>query len=137
MSIYLIFNPCIKFYNFNMIYFNPNPLKKSTGDCIIRAICAVTNISWKDAFMLLAARALSMCDMPSSNEVWMSVVEDLGFTRYYTCCQTVQEFCDDHPVGTFILGTGSHVIAIIDGDYYDSWDSGTRMPIVYFKKGEE
>ena len=120
-----------------MIYFNPNPLKKSTGDCIIRAICAVTNMSWKDAFMLLAARALSMCDMPSSNEVWMSVVEDLGFTKYSTCCQTVQEFCDDHPVGTFILGTGSHVIAIIDGDYYDSWDSGTRMPIVYFKKGEK
>lgn len=124
----------VKFYNTYMIYFNPNPSKKSIGDCTIRAICAVTGLDWERVFMMLSARALSMRDMPSANAVWMSVLSDLGFSRYSTCCQTVKEFCKDHPTGKFVLGTGTHAVAVIDGDYYDSWDSGYEVPIVYFQE---
>ena len=27
-----------------------------------------------------------------------------------------------------------NVIAVIDGDYYDSWDSGNEVPIYYWKQ---
>ena len=49
-------------------------------------------------------------------------------------CYTVKDFCKDHPVGTYILATGSHVVTVVDGNYYDTWDSGTEVPIYYWKK---
>jgi len=54
-----------------------------------------------------------------------------------TCpdCYTVKDFCTDNPQGRYIVATQSHVVAIIDGDYYDTWDSGTE-PIIYFWKKE-
>ena len=43
-------------------------------------------------------------------------------------------FGRDHPQGLYVLATGTHVITVIDGDYYDSWDSGDKIPLYYFKK---
>jgi len=37
------------------------------------------------------------------------------------------------PKGTYIIGTGSHAVAIINGDYYDSWDSGDEIPSFFFR----
>ena len=80
--------------------------------------------------------------MPSANVVWMQALEDIGFERYNlenTCpnCYTVKQFCEDHPEGLFILGTGTHVVAVVDGKYYDSWDSGEEVPVFFFKYREE
>lgn len=80
-----------------------------------------------------------MGDMPSSNAVWGAYLKSRGFKRYIIpneCpdCYTVKDFCKDHPKGHYILGTGTHVIAIIDGFYYDTWDSGELIPIFYWKK---
>jgi len=33
-----------------------------------------------------------------------------------------------------ILATGTHVIAVGDGNYYDTWDSGQEVPIYYWRK---
>ena len=121
------------------IYFNPNPEKKSVGDCVIRSICKVTGMQWLDVFNLICNRARSMCDMPSANAVWSSVLKDLGFKRYAipnSCpfCYTVKDFCLDHPYGNYILATGVHAVAVHNGNYYDSWDSGNEIPIYYFKE---
>ena len=47
---------------------------------------------------------------------------------------TVREFAKDHPEGKYILGTGTHAVAVIDGDYIDTWDSGDEVPIYYFQE---
>lgn len=52
-------------------------------------------------------------------------------------CYTVKDFCVDNPHGKYLLATGSHVIAVIDGDYYDTWDSGNEIPIYYYVKEEK
>lgn len=80
-----------------------------------------------------------MYDMPSSNEVWGAYLKSIGYKKYVipnTCpdCYTVRDFCNDNPTGRFLLATGSHVIAVIDGDYYDTWDSGDEVPVYYFTK---
>ena len=74
-----------------------------------------------------------------SNNVWPKLLKREGFKRYIlpdTCpdCYTVRRFCLEHQNGQFILATGSHVIAVIDGDYYDTWDSGDEVPIYYFTR---
>ena len=80
--------------------------------------------------------------MPSSNSVWDSFLRENGYLRYAipnTCpnCYTVQDFAKDHPKGRYLLATGSHVVAVIDGDYFDTWDSGFEKPKSYYTKQEE
>ena len=83
-----------------------------------------------------------MCDMPSANRVWGAYLRDKGFRRDLLpdeCpdCYTVRDFCEDHPKGKYILAIEGHVVAVLDGKYYDSWDSGNETPIYYWKRKEE
>lgn len=123
------------------VNYNSNPYGSRVGDCVVRAISTAMNMEWEDVYVDLADKGLMMGDMPSSNHVWGSYLMDNGYVRKVipcTCpdCYTVKEFCYDNQYGTFILGTGTHAVAVIDGDYYDSWDSGDEVPIFYFKKGD-
>ena len=122
------------------IYYNPNPQNNLVGDCVIRAIAKVTGQSWEQTYIKVALQGLLMHDMPSSNSVWGAYLAGQGFKRHVipnTCpdCYTVKDFCADYPQGAYILATGTHVIAVVDGDYYDTWNSGDEVPIYFFKEG--
>lgn len=121
------------------IYENPNPENKVVGDCVIRAISILLNKSWEEIYDDLTEQGRMMYDMPSSNEVWAEYLYSKGFTRKIipdTCpaCYTIWQFCEDHPIGKYLLATGSHVVAVINGNYHDSWDSGNEVPIYFFKR---
>lgn len=47
-------------------------------------------------------------------------------------CYTVEQFCEDHPKGLFVVAVQGHVLTVLDGDYYDAWDSGKETPIFYY-----
>lgn len=120
---------------------NPNPKNNLTGDCVIRAISIAEDESWDDVFIDLMLKSFEMKDIPSANSVWGAYLHDLGYMRYIipnTCpdCYRVKDFVIDYPKGTYILATGTHVIAIKDGAYMDTWDSGSEIPVFYFKKEE-
>lgn len=115
------------------IFANPNPKKKLVGDCVIRAIAISQNRSWEEIFDELTSIAKDMYDMPSSNEVWGRYLLNLGYKK--KICKddyNLKEFSYYHPYGNFIIGTGTHVICVIDGNYYDTWDSGDEIPLYYF-----
>lgn len=119
--------------------FNPNPKSKHTGDCIVRAIVAAEGESWDTVFLKLCVKAYQVGDMPSSNDVWGQYLIDRGYRLerlMNTCpyCYTVKDFCKDHPEGTYVLGTGTHAVCVKDGDYYDAWDSGDKVPLYAFVK---
>lgn len=121
------------------IFSNPNPEKNLVGDCVIRAISIVMGREWEDVYIDVVLQGFMMKDMPSSNYVWGSYLHRMGYRRTVipnTCpdCYTVKDFCEDNPQGTFILATGTHVIAVKDGNYFDTWDSGNEIPIYYWKK---
>ena len=118
---------------------NKNPLNKRVGDCVIRAISTTENTDWDDTFLDLMLKSFEMKDIPSSNYVWSAFLKDLGYSRYVipnTCpnCYTIRDFANENPVGTFILATGTHVVAVVHGNYIDTWDSGDEIPIYYFEK---
>lgn len=121
------------------IDYNPNPQGRRVGDCAVRALCKALNIPWEQAFTTIYVQGFSMADMPSSNAVWGAELKRHGFVRKIipdVChdCYTVIDFCADHPDGVFVVGLSGHVVTVVDGNYYDSWDSGHEIPIYYYEK---
>lgn len=117
---------------------NPNPRKKEVGDCVIRAIAIATGMSWLDVYDDLYRVGRSEYDMMSSNAVWGLYLYQCGFEPFLlpeSCprCVTVREFARRFPRGRYIVGTGTHAIAVISGDYYDSWDSGSTVPSYFWR----
>lgn len=120
-------------------YYNPNPLFKSTGDCVIRAITKILNQSWDMTYWDLCKLGYELGDWGNSNTVWNAYLRSKNFIRRIipnTCpiCYTIKDFCNDFKYGKFILATGNHVVAVVDGDYYDSFNSGSEVPIFYYER---
>lgn len=106
---------------------------------MIRAISKTMNMDWEDVYLDIMVQGFSMHDMPSSNDVWGTYLSNHGFKRYVipdACpdCYTVAQFVTDNPTLTGILATGTHVIAVEGGNYFDTWDSGNEIPIYYWRK---
>lgn len=123
------------------IKWNPNPLAKHVGDCTVRAITKATGDCWEDIYCGIALYGFMMCDIPSSNAVWGAYLKKRGFKRKMLpneCpdCYTIEDFCEEYPLGTFVVAVNNHVLTVIDGNYYDSWDSGNENPIYYFEREE-
>jgi hypothetical protein len=119
------------------IYYNPNPVARSVGDCAVRAIAKALDISWEDAYAKIVVNGFRMGDMPSSDAVWGAVLRMHGFYRKSIpnrCpdCYSAEDFCRDHPRGVYVLGFGGHVATVVDGDLYDSWDSSDEIPQYYW-----
>lgn len=121
------------------IHVNPNPNGIYVGDCVIRAIAIATDTSWDYTYIMVALEGFKMKNLPDSNEVWGSYLRSIGFRQILLpddCpnCYSIREFCYDYPYGIYILATGSHVVAVIDGDYYDAWDSGSEVPTSVWRR---
>lgn len=119
--------------------YNANPSGKRTEDCVTRAISLAMGIDWESAYIRQAIHGLQMHDKMDKNYVWGKLLTDSGFKRRAipdTCpaCYTIADFAQDHPQGTYILGTGDHAVTVIDGDWYDTWDSGGAVPIVSYRR---
>lgn len=121
------------------IYYNLNPDQNLVGDCVVRAIGRLTSKDWDTTYLKICMQGLIMHDMPSSNKVWGAYLYSLGYRRYivddvYPDIYTIKKFCVDHPQGAFLVCTDKHVVAVVDGDYYDTMDSGEETPLYYWRK---
>ena len=122
--------------------YNPNPAQKATGDCAVRALAKVLDVDWERAFAILAKNGFIMGDMPSSNVVISATLRQNGYYRNTIpneCpdCYTIEDFAREHNSGTYVVGTGNHVVAVKDGNIYDSWDSSKEVPVYYWYKKED
>lgn len=121
------------------VYANPNPCRQEEPDCVVRAISIATGMSWKRTHTALCDLSHQRCTMPSVNWLWGLYLKRNGFEQFLlpdTCpaCTTVKEFCKMYPRGTFVIGTGTHAVCVIDGNYYDAWDSGEETPTYFYRK---
>ena len=125
------------------VNFNENPRGNYyAGDCVIRAINIVTGISWDEIYTALCAEGFYLGDWGNSNACWDWYLRDKGFKRYICpnecpSCYSLEDFANDHPTGKYIVATGTHAVAVVNGDYYDAWDSGRVTPIYYYTKEGE
>lgn len=126
-------------------YYQPNKkdLKDEYGDCTIRALSKALNIDWLSAFEL----TLPYCrkyQVPNiffcSNKIEKEILEQMGF-KYHKISNkkgskrpTVKSFSKENKIGTFILNVANHEVAVVDGVYYDTWDSGDKCLYSYYER---
>lgn len=122
-------------------YYNPNPAgRRSVGDCTVRALSKALGKTWEEAYTGLALEGFLRGDLPNADDVWGPYLKKHGFTRHLIpedCPEpyTVEQFAEEHPQGTYILSMpGRHVVAVVDGTYFDSWESGRETPSYYWSK---
>ncbi len=121
-------------------YYNPNPHRKSTGDCTVRAISKALGQTWEKTYVGLALEGFCRGDLPNADSVWGPYLKQHGFRRYLipdTCpdCYTIADFAAEHPEGTFILSMpGEHVVTVVNGTVFDLWDSTEETPRYYWTK---
>ena len=97
---------------------NENPYNRNVGDCTVRAISTALDQTWDTTYIGLCLEGYLLKDMPSSNEVWRSYLNEFAMT---------------HRSGVYLLGLNSHVVCIIDGTILDTWDSGEKEVLYYWK----
>lgn len=118
-------------------YYNPNPDGKNVGDCVIRAIAKALDIDWEQAYIAIVLQGYIMHDMPSANAVWGAYLRVKGYRQYNIDTDnpdyyTLADFAADNPKGKYIVALSSHVVCVIDGDWYDTWDSGGEIPLYFW-----
>ena len=122
------------------IEYNPNPNNnKKANDCTIRAYCAAEKLEWDDAYDIACKCGKNLGYMPNDSVTVKHICEEeFGYTRKKLAKDergmTVNEFAIKHPEGTFFVEVAKHLVAVIDGNYYDSWDSGKKKIRGFYSK---
>lgn len=122
-----------------LIIYNSNPYGYRVGDCVVRAISKALNVPWGSAYIGLCIQGYIMGDLPSSNRVWGAYLKRHGFKRYSlkeNDYYTIEDFGKENPKGTYVVGTGTHAVAVCDGNIYDTWQSSQEEPLYYYGKEE-
>lgn len=125
--------------NMPFIYLNLNPFNKDTDDCTIRAISLFLNQSWDKTYLDICEMGFFIKEMPSTNHTWRKYLINKGCIRerisnFYPYEYTVKDFCYDHPYGRYLIKVDEHVLTVINGIYYDTWDSGNEIIHYYWRK---
>jgi hypothetical protein len=94
-------------------------------------------MDWHDVYDDLSVQGRMMCAWGDTNAVWGAYLESIGYTMEiindaFIRNYTVYDFAKDHPHGTYIVATGSHVLCVKDGLIYDTWNSSGEIPTYYF-----
>ena len=125
-------------------YYQPNKkdIKDKVGDCQIRAISKALHLTWLETFDLIMpicreqqVMDIFSCDLNKTKEAlsrlgfsYTGISNKKGSTR-----PTVDEFAKEHQTGIYLATVAHHVVAVVDGGYYDTWDSGWCKMYGYYE----
>ena len=115
---------------FKFCYFNPHPGGTSTevDDCVKRSIVAVTTgMDYMTVQRELNAyKKVTGAKSFNSGRNPYSYVEDVLGAKKVTVSSntTVEQFCNSHPCGRYILDIDEHWSACVNGCIYDTWNCG-------------
>lgn len=119
-------------------YYNPNPRGIRVGDCSIRAVSRALDQDWTETYINICLEGILQADMPSSNAVWGEYLRSHGFSKGIEGEHTtVKRFCEKHNNGIYVCALSGHVVTVVDGDFFDTWDSSDETVIYYWKKEED
>lgn len=123
-------------------FVNPHPKHLRTKDCVKRACCLGSGINYHDvAIMLNRFKKETGGKKYNSNENWRLFIEKVllgqklsGDMRYaYNGHRyQVSNFAKLHSGDVAILRCSGHLVATMNGYYYDTGDSGEKSVYIAF-----
>ncbi len=121
-------------------YYQPNSkdLKDGYGDCVIRAFSKAEDKSWVDIFDMLVPIARELQCMPNGKPAYQEFLRRNGYIYHGVSNKkgskrpTVSSFSLSHKEGSYILVCANHLVASVDGYFYDTWDSGNKSLYGYW-----
>ena len=122
-------------------YYQPNKkdLKDEYGDCVIRALTKALNMEWLQVFDEMQPISREMQVPFDCRPCYEKYIESKGLkyigisNKKGTKRPTVDRFAKDHTTGTYILRVAHHLVTVVDGIYYDTWDSGEKSLYGYWE----
>ena len=122
-------------------YYQPNKkdLKDKYGDCVIRALTKALNMEWLQVFDEMQPISREMQVPFNCRPCYEKYIESKGLkyigisNKKGTKRPTVDRFAKDHTTGTYILRVAHHLVTVVDGIYYDTWDSGKKSLYGYWE----
>lgn len=120
-------------------YFQSSKKRKRSSDCSIRALMVAEKMTWEQSFDYLCKFARKVQDMPNETRVLSKAIESFGYKPQKIEMvnhrkPTVAEFGKEHPKGKYLIFTSGHVVCMINGNWYDTWDCGDCKVLKYFSK---
>lgn len=118
------------------IRYNANTRGASVGDCVKRSLTIAYSMDYDQVAAELNRinrNSYHFEEGYSKEPVFRKFIEARGdhFQAIHGDLPTVEEFCEQHPSGVYLLLVSkskatntSHMVAVVNGDYYDSWGSG-------------
>ena len=122
--------------------YNANPNGENIDDCVIRAISLVLHMDYWDVFD-------SLCEYADKSKTGMEInslgifvawLRDKGWEfRELTNKMTVNQFCkqrqENGDNGEYLGLVNGHMTAIINGQYWDTWNCGRyRLNFIFIKE---
>lgn len=128
--------------NKNFKYYQPNKMdfKDTCGDCAVRAYSKTENIDWLTAYDILYKYSREVWDVVNSKKGFEYTLENTGYTynkisnKKGSKRPTVESFTKEHKEGIYICVVANHYVSVIDGIYYDTWDSGSKALYGFWNK---
>ena len=111
------------------VYCNPNPVKRKTGDCVVRALSIAFVRSWDDVYDELCKIGKEMKVMPSGKEAYLELLNKYPTIPIFHMVGSkkkrflVKEITQK---GVFICRVAGHLVAVKNGDYFDLFDCGNK-----------
>lgn len=116
-------------------YYHPNSkdIKDEYGDCVIRALTKVYNMKWIEVFDEIVKISRKMQVPFNCKPCYDKYIMDVKKSEYKdisngkgTKRHIVDIFAKEHREGKYILRIEHHIVAVVDGKYYDTWDCGRK-----------
>lgn len=123
-------------------YHNANTHNHKTTDCVVRALCTATHMSWEDCATELFNIGVKRGYTMTEDRVIEKFLENHGFYKMReprkedNTKMKVTEFLDKinyHKTVVANVGT-HHIVAIMDGRVHDIWDSSHQTMHKYWVK---
>ena len=114
-------------------YYNCNPYRVHTDDCVIRAITAGTGNSWENVVSDLSKYMLKYGYMMNTPETYGVYLKDNGWihhrapTKGSGVSMTVGEFTKKFKGHAIVHVDDDHVTYIADGKIWDLWDPSAHI----------
>lgn len=121
------------------LYIEFKSQRRRAADCTVRALMKLLETSWEDAYDELCNAGRFLKRMPDEIDSVAHALSLYGYTKNSIPVTkgskrpTVASFAAEHPTGRYLLNVANHVVAVVDGHYYDSWDCGSKCVYTYYE----